>query len=164
MVEPGGGFEKQIAGNVLSLDWAIEEDGYTKEEVKMVRETRKILGDDSVAISATCARVPVRNTHSEAVNVELHEALSAEEAVAVLSSERWQPYMEVYQEDCPSPLELTGSDKVYVGRVRPDRSVASGLNFWVVADNIRKGAALNAVQIAEAMIERGLLDKWLGKE
>ena len=162
--EPGGGFKKHIAGNVLSLDWAIEEDGYTKEEVKMMRETRKILGDDSIAITGTCARVPVRNTHSEAVNVEFHEPLPAEEAVSILSSDKWKPYIEVWENDCPSPLELTGTDKVYVGRVRPDTSVPHGLNFWVVADNIRKGAALNAVQIAEAMIERGLLDKWLGKE
>lgn len=162
--EPGGGFKKHIAGNVLSLDWAVEEDGYTKEELKMLRETRKILGDESLAITATCARVPVRNTHSEAVNIEFHEPLSAEEAISILSSEKWQPYIELWQDDCPSPLELTGTDKVYVGRVRPDRSVPYGLNLWVVADNIRKGAALNAVQIAEAMIARGLLDRWLDKE
>lgn len=162
--EPGAEFKQPIAGNVLSLDWSIEEDGYTREEVKMVRETRRILGDDSVGITATCARVPVRNTHSEAVNLEFDEPLSAEEAIAILSSEEWKPYVEVWENDCPSPLELTGTDKVYVGRVRPDRSVPHGLNLWVVADNIRKGAALNAVQIAEIMIERGLLDKWLGKE
>jgi aspartate-semialdehyde dehydrogenase len=162
--EPGGGFKQPIAGNVLSLDWSVEEDGYTKEEVKMVRETRKIMGDESMAITATCARVPVRNTHSEAVNVEFQQPLSVDEAVAAMSGEEWKPYLEVWDKDCPSPLELTGSDKVYVGRVRPDRTVPHGLNFWVVADNIRKGAALNAVQIAEAMIERGLLDRWLDKE
>jgi aspartate-semialdehyde dehydrogenase len=161
---PGGGFKETIAGNVLSLDWGMEKDGYTKEEVKMVNETRKILGDDTIQVSVTCARVPVRYTHSEAVNVEFHEPLSAEEATRILAGPEWSPYLEVWQDECPSPLRLTGTDKVYVGRIRPDRSVPHGLNMWVVADNIRKGAALNAVQIAEAMVARGLVEKWLAGE
>jgi len=161
---PAAGFKETIAGNVLSLDWAVEHEGYTKEEVKMVRETRKILDDDTIQVSVTCARVPVRNTHSEAVNVECHDPLSAEEATNILCSPDWQPYIEVWQEDCPSPLRVTGTDKVHVGRIRADRSVPHGLNMWVVADNIRKGAALNAVQIAEAMVARGLVEKWLARE
>jgi len=161
---PGGGFKETIAGNVLSLDWAVELEGYTKEEVKMVRETRKILGDETIQIVPTCARVPVRNAHSEAVNVQFNNPLSPEEATGLLRDPYWSSYVEVWEEDCPSPLRVTGTDKVHVGRIRPDRTVAHGLNMWIVSDNIRKGAALNAVQIAEAMVERGLVDEWLARE
>lgn len=161
MPEPGGGFRHPIAGNVLPYDnvsWPMAADGYTSEEVKMIRETRKILEDDTIQITATCVRVPVRTAHGEAVNVEFHEPISAEDARAILSS---APGIVVeddpQKEICPLPFDVEGTDEVYVGRIRQDRSVPYGLNMWVVADNLRKGAALNAVQIAETMMQRGLL-------
>jgi aspartate-semialdehyde dehydrogenase len=151
-------FPHPLCGNVLPHIDSFLEDGYTKEEHKMVTETRKILGDDSIQITATTVRVPVENGHSEAVNVEFHSPLEAERARELL---REAPGV-VVQDDpganvYPLPLAVSGTDEVYVGRIRQDRSVPYGLNLWVVADNLRKGAALNAVQIAEKMIEMGLL-------
>jgi aspartate-semialdehyde dehydrogenase len=161
MPEPGGGFRHPIAGNVLPYDnvsWPLAADGYTAEELKMVRETRKILEDETMQITATCVRVPVRTGHGEAVNVEFHEPISAEEARAILSRAPGVVVQDDPQKEiCPLPLDVEGTDEVYVGRIRQDRSVPYGLNIWVVADNLRKGAALNAVQIAERMMERGLL-------
>jgi aspartate-semialdehyde dehydrogenase len=126
-------------------------DGYTVEERKMIDETRKIMGDASIRVSPTCVRVPVRNSHSESVNVETARKVTAREAMdlwrkapGVVLSER--------PEDFPTPAEVSGKGETFVGRVREDPSIENGLNFWVVADNILKGAALNAVQIAEVMI------------
>jgi len=132
--------------------------GYTGEEVKMIVETRKILGVSRLAVAATCARVPVFNGHSEAVNAEFERPISAERAREVLAS---APGIEVVDDLAsavyPTPTEASGKDPVYVGRIREDKSVAHGLDLWVVSDNIRKGAALNAVQIAEKAIEMKLL-------
>ena len=146
-------FPYQIAFNCLPHIDAFLDNGYTKEEMKMVNETRKILEDDSIRITATTVRVPVYIGHSESVNIETEEKLSANEARAILSA---APGIVVYDEPkrniYPVPLEVSGKDEVFVGRIREDESVPNGLNLWVVADNLRKGAATNAVQIAEMLI------------
>jgi aspartate-semialdehyde dehydrogenase len=143
----------QIAFNCLPHIDDFLPSGYTKEEMKMVHETRKIMGDQSIQITATTVRVPVYVGHSESINIETESKLSANEARALLST---APGVLVYDDPAhkiyPMPLDVAGKDEVYVGRIREDESVASGLNLWVVADNLRKGAALNAVQIAELLI------------
>ena len=140
----------QLAGNVLPHDWKHEADGYTEEECKVVNETRKILGAD-IPVSVTCVRVPVRVSHSLAINVEFHRPLSVIDALAVL---RAQHGIVVCDDTPPTPLHVTGRDEVFVGRVRRDQTVPFGLNLWVVADNLRKGAATNAVQIAQELLKR----------
>jgi aspartate-semialdehyde dehydrogenase len=134
------------------------EDGYTKEERKMVDETKKIMGDDSIAVSATCVRVPVQNSHSESVNLQFARPLSVERARELLASAPGvklmdDPANKVY----PMPILASGQDDTYVGRIRIDPTVPNAMNLWVVADNLRKGAALNAVQIAELLAERDLV-------
>jgi aspartate-semialdehyde dehydrogenase len=129
------------------------ESGYTKEEWKMIHETRKILGEPNLPMTATTVRVPVFLSHSESVNVETYVKLSAAEAKRILREAPGvivadEPQDNVY----PMPVEAAGKDATYVGRIREDDSVANGLNLWVVSDNLRKGAALNAVQIAEILI------------
>ena len=150
----------QLAGNVLPHDWKAGEDGYSEEEWKMVRETKKIMGDDSIQVSPTTARVPVRIGHSEAINIEFHNPITADQAREAL---RKAPGIVVLDDpgkgEVPLPLNLTGRDEVFVGRVRRDPTVPHGLNIWVVADNLRKGAATNAVQIAEVLIQRGWLPR-----
>jgi aspartate-semialdehyde dehydrogenase len=144
----------QIAFNVLPhIDKFLEND-YTKEEMKMVNETRKILGDNSIKITATTVRVPVFRSHSESVNIETEEKLNANEVRAILSKAPGvlvfdAPHKNVY----PLPIDVAGKDETYVGRIREDESIEKGINMWIVADNLRKGAALNAVQIAEKLIE-----------
>ena len=144
----------QIAFNCLPQIDDFLPSGYTKEEMKMVHETRKIMGDQSIQVTATTVRVPVYVGHSEAVNIETERKLSANEARAILST---APGVLLYDDPAhkiyPMPLEVAGKDEVYVGRVREDESIANGLNLWVVADNLRKGAALNAVQIAEHLAQ-----------
>lgn len=151
-------FPYQIYGNCLPHIDVFLPDGYTKEELKMMQETRKILGDDSIQITATTVRVPVDNAHAESVNIEFHEPMSVEKAREILAN---APGIVLVDDPAnnryPLQSEATGTDPVYVGRLRQDRSVAYGINLWVVADNIRKGAALNAVQIAEKLREMGLL-------
>jgi aspartate-semialdehyde dehydrogenase len=144
----------QIAFNVIPHGGDFTDNGYTTEEMKLVWETRKILGDDGIRINATVVRVPVFYGHSEAVNVETRDRLSASDARALL---RQAPGVEVVDEAVPGgyPTPVThasGNDAVYVGRIRDDLSHPNGLNLWIVSDNIRKGAALNAVQIAELVI------------
>lgn len=140
----------QLCGNVLPHDWAIGPDGCTEEETKVIKETCKIL-EDTIPISVTCVRVPVRVSHSLAVNVEFHRAISVDEATATLKS---APGVVLCDGTPPLPLDVTGRDEVFVGRIRRDPSVPHGLNLWVVADNLRKGAATNAVQIAEELLKR----------
>ena len=144
----------QIAFNCLPQIDDFLPSGYTKEEMKMVHETRKIMGDQSIHVTATTVRVPVYVGHSEAVNIETERKLSANEARAILST---APGVLLYDDPAhkiyPMPLEVAGKDEVYVGRVREDESIANGLNLWVVADHLRKGAALNAVQIAEQLAQ-----------
>ena len=148
----------EIAFNCLPHIDVFLEGGHTKEEKKMVDETRKIMGAPHLAVSATCVRVPVFNAHSESVNVEFEESVSPEEARALLAR---SPGVEVVDDvesfAYPMPKDADGEDPVYVGRIRRDDSQENTLNLWVVADNLRKGAALNAVQIAEALIEKGML-------
>jgi aspartate-semialdehyde dehydrogenase len=146
-------FPHQIAFNCIPHIDVFMEDGYTKEEWKMIHETRKILGEPSLAITATTVRVPVFFSHSESVNVETEKKLTAAEVKSLL---RQAPGIIVADEPennlYPLALDATGKDATYVGRIREDHSVENGINLWVVADNLRKGAALNAVQIAEILI------------
>jgi aspartate-semialdehyde dehydrogenase len=147
----------QIAFNVIPHGGDFTDNGYTTEEMKLVWETRKILGDDSIRVNATVVRVPVFYGHSEAVNIETKTRLSAKDARALLEK---APGIEVVDEakggGYPTPVtHASGNDPVYVGRIRDDLSHENGLNLWIVADNIRKGAALNAVQIAELVAAEG---------
>lgn len=145
-------FPHQIAFNLIPQIDTFLESGYTKEEMKMVCETRKIMEDDSIGITATTVRVPVYFAHSESVNIETEKELSADEARSILSQ---SPGVTIVDDPAnfkyPMPLEAEGKDDVYVGRIRKDESVKNGLNLWIVSDNLRKGAALNAVQIAEIL-------------
>ncbi len=143
----------QIAFNVLPEIDVFLQNGYTKEEWKMVEETHKIMHAPDIAISATCARVPVRIGHSEAVQVEFSHPMSPEEAKRILSK---SPGVKLMDDPAarlyPYPLMVAGQDDVYVGRIRKDASHPNGLVLWIVGDNLRKGAALNAVQIAERLV------------
>lgn len=144
----------QIAFNVIPHIDAFLPNRYTKEEMKMVDETRKIMEDDDIKITATCVRVPVVVSHAESINIETEKKLTREEATEIL---RKSPGIEVIDdisnELYPLPIDAAGKDATYVGRIREDESIENGLNIWVVSDNLRKGAALNAVQIAELLIK-----------
>ena len=150
-------FPKRIAFNVIPHIDVFMEDGYTKEEWKMLVETKKIL-DPKIKVTATCVRVPVFISHSEAVNVEFEKPITADEAREIL---RKAPGVLVIDERKAggyiTPHEAAGEDASYVSRIREDATVENGLVFWNVSDNLRKGAALNAVQIAEALISRKLI-------
>lgn len=150
----GASKNHQIAFNMVPHIDVFEEDDYTKEEMKMIRETRKIMAMPDLPITVTTVRVPVFNGHSEALTVELNSALSPGEAREAFSK---MPGMVVMDDPSellyPMPVLTEGKNEVYVGRVRYDRSVPYGLNLWVVADNIRKGAATNSVQIAELFLK-----------
>lgn len=152
-------FTKQIAFNVIPHIDVFMDDGYTKEEWKMMVETKKIL-DPKIKLTATCVRVPVFVGHSEAVNVEFERPISADEARAIL---REAPGLMVVDkredEGYITPVESVGEFATYVSRLREDSTVENGLSFWCVSDNLRKGAALNAVQIAELMLNRGLFKR-----
>ena len=147
----------QIAFNCLPQIDSFIENGYTKEEMKMVNETKKILEDDSITVTATTVRVPVFYGHSESVNVEFEKAITPDEARKIL---RKAPGVKVVDDPSkrlyPLAIDAAGKDDTFVGRIRTDESIAHGLNMWIVADNIRKGAALNAVQIAEVLIKKYL--------
>jgi len=151
-------YPKQIAFNVLPQIDVFQDNGYTKEEMKMVWETHKILEDDSVLVNPTAVRVPVFYGHSEAVHIETGSKITAQQATELLSK---APGVVVYDERIPggypTPVtESAGNDAVFVGRIREDISHPRGLNLWVVADNVRKGAALNSIQIAEILIKEYL--------
>jgi aspartate-semialdehyde dehydrogenase len=147
-------YPHQIAFNCLPHIDVFMKNGYTKEEMKMVNETVKILGDDSVKVTATAVRVPVFNGHAESLNIETEKKLSPNEVRAVLSEAQGivvfdAPDKNVY----PLQVIASGKDETYVGRVREDETIENGINMWIAADNLRKGAALNAVQIAEKLLE-----------
>ncbi len=146
-------YPHQIAFNCLPHIDSFLENGYTKEEMKMVNETRKILEDDAIGVTATAVRVPVFRCHAEAINIETAKKIGSNEARAILSK---APGVIVYDDPSrniyPLQIDVSGKDEVYVGRVREDETVMNGLNLWIVSDNLRKGAALNAVQIAELLI------------
>ena len=152
-----GSFTKQIAFNVIPHIDVFLDSGFTKEEWKMVVETQKIL-DPDIQLTATCVRVPVFRGHSESVNIEFEKPITAEQARVAL---RNFPGIQVVdkREDggYVTPIECAGEDAVFISRVRKDPTVEHGLNLWIVADNLLKGAALNAVQIAETLISRKLL-------
>ncbi|MDO4534176.1 MAG: aspartate-semialdehyde dehydrogenase [Clostridium perfringens] len=147
-------FPYPIAGNILPHIDVFLDNGYTKEEIKMIEETKKILHDSTLKITATTARVPVLNAHSESINIELNTDFELKDVFTLFNESKG---LVVYDDTAnlkyPTPLEFAGHDEVFVGRIRRDFSVDNGLNIWVVADNIRKGAALNAIQIAELMIK-----------
>lgn len=148
-------YPRQIAFNAIPHIDSFLDNGYTKEEMKMNWETRKILDDEDIMLSATCVRIPVFYGHSEAVQVETREPISEARARELLAEAKGVVVMDK-REDGGYPTavhEATGKDPVYVGRIREDISIANGLNMWVVSDNIRKGAALNSVQIAEELIK-----------
>ena len=151
-------YPRQIAFNVLPQIDTFQDNGYTKEEMKMVWETRKILGDDSIQVNPTCVRVPVFYGHSEAVHIETRDKITAAEAQRLLAAAPGVVLMDERKPGgYPTPVgDASGKDPVFVGRVREDISHPRGLDLWVVSDNVRKGAALNSIQIAEALIERHL--------
>lgn len=148
-------FPQQIAFNAIPLIGDIQENGYSMEEMKMVWETRKIFEDELIEVNPTCVRIPVFFGHSEALHIETKKAISATQATELLAS---APGVEVIDErlgpDFPTPVrDAAGTDPVFVGRIRKDVSTKNGLNLWVVSDNVRKGAALNSIQIAEVLIK-----------
>ncbi len=148
-------YPKQIAFNVLPHIDAFQENGYTKEEMKMVWETQKIFCDDNILVNPTCVRVPVFYSHSEAVNIETRKEISVDKVRELLENSPGVELMDTREDGgYPTPIgDSTGEDPVFVGRIRKDISHPRGLNLWVVSDNLRKGAALNSVQIAEALIK-----------
>ncbi len=154
-------YSHQIAFNVLPEIDVFLDNGYTKEEQKLMEETRKIMHTEDIAVSATCVRVPVYFGHSEAVNIEFSSLMTPEEAKKILAQ---APGVKVLDDPSvsfyPQPWAATGSNHVFVGRIRKDISHPNGLVMWIVADNLRKGAALNAVQVAEEGIRRG----WIGSK
>ncbi|HLQ84515.1 MAG TPA: aspartate-semialdehyde dehydrogenase [Salinisphaeraceae bacterium] len=153
-IEPPQSYPKQIAFNVLPHIDVFMDNGYTKEEMKMVWETRKILGDDSIPINPTAARVPVFYGHSEAVHVETRDKLTAEQARELLAQAPGITVLDRREDGgyATAVTEAANTDGVFVSRIREDLSHERGLNFWVVSDNVRKGAALNSIQIAEHLV------------
>ena len=144
-------FPHQMAFNV-AFDWPFADNGYSEEEMKMVKETQKILEDDTIGVSATTVRVPVFFAHSESINIQTDSKLTVDEARRILSQARGVTVIDdPKSRDYPLAINAAGQDDVYVGRIREDDSIENGLNLWVVADNLRKGAALNAIQIAEIL-------------
>ncbi len=147
-------FPYQIAYNLIPQIDVFLENGYTKEEMKMVNETRKILGDDSIAVNPTCVRVPVFYAHSEAVTVETEKSITPKDVRDLLNEAGGVKVLDDPENmKYPMPYYAGGTDDVYVGRIRRDESCENGISMWIVADNLRKGAALNAVQIAEELIK-----------
>jgi aspartate-semialdehyde dehydrogenase len=146
-------FSKQIAFNAIPHCDIFLENGYSKEEMKLILESRKILNLPDLKVTATSVRVPVFSCHSEAVNIEFHEPISADKARTILRESPGIVVLDQPEEnEYPTAIELAGTDSTYVGRIREDLSVENGLDLWIVADNLRKGAALNAVQIAEIVL------------
>ncbi len=145
-------FPHQMAFNV-AFDWPFLDSGDNEEEVKMINETRKILNDDTIGVSATTVRVPVFFAHSESINLETHKKLTVAETREILNDAPGVNLIDnPSNQEYPLAVDVAGTDEVYVGRIREDTSIENGLNLWVVADNLRKGAALNAIQIAENLL------------
>ncbi len=150
-------YPKQIAFNCIPQIDVFMDNGYTKEEMKMVWETKKIMGDDTIEVNPTAVRVPVFYGHSEAIHIETREKITAEQAREILSKAPGVILMDERRDGgYPTAIDAADTDPVYVGRIREDISHPRGLNLWVVADNVRKGAATNTVQIAELLIEKYL--------
>ena len=156
--DDGKVYPYRIDLNVLPHIDVFQENGYTKEEMKMINETKKILNDQSIAITATTVRIPVIGGHSESVNVEFESDFDLDEVRELLSdAEGVVVEDDVEQLKYPMPINAHNRDEVFVGRLRRDESLPKTLNMWIVADNLRKGAATNAVQIAEYMTEHNLV-------
>jgi aspartate-semialdehyde dehydrogenase len=150
-------FSKRIAFNVIPHIDVFMEDGYTKEEWKMMVETKKVL-DPNIKLSATCVRVPVFVGHSESINIEFENPITADEARDVLRNAPGCLVIDKHEDGgYVTPYECVGEDATYISRIREDCTIENGLQMWVVSDNLRKGAALNAVQIAECLINRKLI-------
>jgi aspartate-semialdehyde dehydrogenase len=152
-------FPHHIDLNLIPEAGAFDGNDYTTEEIKLGFETCKIIGDDSIRVTATCVRVPVYGGHSEAVNIEFEQPFVVEDIKDLLSKEpgiivQDDPGRSVY----PMPFNSRGKNEVFVGRIRRDNTIPNGLNLWIVSDNLRKGAATNAVQIAKYLIENGLVN------
>lgn len=151
-------FPYQIFQNMIPHIDVPQDNLYTKEEMKMVHETRKIFKDDAIGVTATCVRVPVVRAHSESINVETAKKITRDKAVQLLSNAPGVTVIDdITKDQYPVPLDAAGKDDTFVGRIREDESVKNGLNLWVVSDNLRKGAALNAIQIAEELVRSGSL-------
>jgi len=151
-------YPHQIAFNCLPHIDVFFDNGYSREEMKMVNETHKILEDDTIAITATTVRVPVIRCHSEAVNIETKKKITAKEVRTLLAKAPGVVVVDnPQQNEYPMAIHGENRDETYVGRIREDISCENGIDLWIVSDNLRKGAALNAIQIAEEMLERGLL-------
>ncbi|AFY40522.1 aspartate semialdehyde dehydrogenase [[Leptolyngbya] sp. PCC 7376] len=151
-------FPYPLAFNLFPHNSPLDEQGYCQEEMKMVNETRKIFGEPDLKVSATCVRVPVLRAHSEAINLEFEEPFEPPAAKEILSTAPGVTIVEDWEQNYfPMPIDATGKDPVLVGRIRKDISQDHGLELWLCGDQIRKGAALNAVQIAELLCEQGLL-------
>jgi aspartate-semialdehyde dehydrogenase len=151
-------YPHQIAFNLLPHIGHFSSNGYTDEELKLVNETKKIMEDDRLAVTATCVRVPVFISHSEAVTLEMEKELSVLQVKKILSQAPGVILQDNLDDHLyPLPLEAAGKDEVFVGRIRKDESIKNGINLWIVADNLRKGAALNTIQIAELLIKENLL-------
>jgi len=147
-------FPHPIAFNLIPQIDVFLENGYTKEEIKMVNETQKIMGDASIQVNATCVRVPVFYAHSESVNIETEKPISPDEVRKLLSKAEGVTVIDDPEnKSYPMPIFAEGKDDTFVGRIRKDESIKNGISMWVVSDNIRKGAALNAIQIAERLIK-----------
>ena len=156
--EPSKNYPHQIAFNLLPHIDSFLDNGYTKEEMKMVEETRKILGLPDLKVTATCVRVPVKMGHAVSVNVELEKSFDLKDVFKAFEEKEGVVVKDdVAKNVYPMPIEAEDTDEVYVGRIRRDESVENGLNLWVVADNIRKGAATNTIQIAETLIKKGVI-------
>lgn len=146
-------FPYDIAGNCIPQIDIFLDNGYTKEEIKMIEETKKILHNNDLKVTSTCVRVPVINSHSESINIELASSFDLKEVIQLFKNTKGiKVYDDIKELKYPTPLTVSGKDDIYIGRIRRDFSIENGLNLWIVADNIRKGAALNAVQIAELLI------------
>ena len=156
--EPSKGYPHQIAFNLIPHIDVFLDNGYTKEELKMIEETKKILGLPNLKVTATCVRVPVKMGHAVSVNVELEKPFELSDVVKAFEEKEGIAVRDDVKNNVyPMPIEAEDTDEVYVGRIRRDETVDSGLNLWVVADNIRKGAATNTIQIAETLIKKGVL-------
>ncbi|MEM6829868.1 MAG: aspartate-semialdehyde dehydrogenase [Bacteroidota bacterium] len=151
-------YPHKIDMNALPHIDVFQENGYTKEEMKMVNETKKILGDDSVHLTATCVRIPTQGGHSESVNIEFEDEYQLEEIYKILESAPGVTLVDNPSEnEYPMPINAENKDDVFVGRIRRDETQPKTLNIWIVSDNLRKGAATNAIQIAEYMTEHSLV-------
>lgn len=157
-IEAEKAYPYRIDLNVIPQIDVFQDNGYTKEEMKMIKETNKIMGDDTIRVTATAVRIPVIGGHAESVNIEFAEDFDLDEVRTLLAKQRGVVVVDNPANlEYPMPLDAQGRDEVFVGRIRRDESQPRTINLWVVADNLRKGAATNAVQIAETLVEKGLL-------